>query len=99
MASLQFIIDICTSTGGIFRLLEAALKVAITLPFEDDYFVKAEDFVAAIKTTLQTEEGTAMRERAKKYKLQIAADLAPGGSSSNGIIEFADTIKSGLLQA
>lgn len=79
----------------ITRYFEWALKAAITLPFGDDYFVKAEDFVTAFKVVLQSKEGTAIRERLEKYKTSIGAELVAGGSTYAAIIEFANLVKRG----
>ncbi|CAM6121983.1 unnamed protein product [Calypogeia fissa] len=82
---------------AIARYLEGGLKVAITLPFRDDLFVEAEDFVKAINVVLQSEEGKAMRERMCKYKTSIGAQVLPGGSSHAAIQEFANLIKCGSV--
>ncbi|CAM6112545.1 unnamed protein product [Calypogeia fissa] len=74
------------------RYLEGGLKVAITLPFREDHFVEARDFVKAINVILHSEEGRAMRERTRKYKASISAELLPGGASHGAIQEFINLI-------
>ncbi|CAM6099873.1 unnamed protein product [Calypogeia fissa] len=82
---------------GIARCLEAALKVAIILPFKKDLFVEAKDFVKVINIVLESEEGTAMRQRTLTYKTSIGAQLLPGGSSHEAIQDLANLIKGGSV--